>query len=179
MDITLEQVEKVRSCTGCSYEEAKAALRETGGNVLDVVILLERRRGAENPGGGDYSTRGQEEDPRDSEPSWRKPTGREVWQAIKSLLANCLAISLEIWKSGRMTCMIPLIIAVILVLVAPYVSIGLALVGLCVGYRIHISGKGTEDWGAKVNQVMDQIGDTVSDAFSQLRGDHRKSGKKK
>ena len=26
MDITLEQVEKVRSCTGASYEEAKAAL---------------------------------------------------------------------------------------------------------------------------------------------------------
>ena len=57
MDITLEQVEKVRSCTGASYEEAKAALEAAGGNVLDAVILLEQQ-GKTGPTGGDYSTRG-------------------------------------------------------------------------------------------------------------------------
>ncbi len=51
MDITLEQVEKVRSCTGASYEEAKAALEAAGGNVLDAVILLEQQ-GKTGPTGG-------------------------------------------------------------------------------------------------------------------------------
>lgn len=105
MDITLEQVEKVRSCTGATYEEAKAALEATGGNVLDAVILLEKQ-GKTGPAGGDYSTRGA-----GAEPEWpagRRPVNwREVRRALKSLLANCLAISLEIWKGGRMTCMIP------------------------------------------------------------------------
>ena len=35
MDITLEQVEKVRSCTGASYEEAKAAL-EAARKINDI-----------------------------------------------------------------------------------------------------------------------------------------------
>lgn len=104
---------------------------------------------------------------------------REVRRALKSLLTHCLAISLEIWKGGRMTCMIPLIVALILCLVAPYAVFGLALLGLCFGYTIHISGKGTEGWGDKVNQVMDQIGDVVSDAVGQFRRDRKNKRQKK
>lgn len=178
MDITLEQVEKVRSCTGASYEEAKAALEETGGNVLDAVILLEQR-GKTGPVGGDYSTRTTRPEPKSEPSGWNRPSWREVKRALKSIVTNCLAISLEIWKGGRMTCMIPLIIALILCLVEPYVALGLALIGLCFGYRIHITGKGTEEWGEKVNRVMDQIGDTVNDAFASIRGDRSKKGKKK
>lgn len=178
MEITLEQVEKVRSCTGASYEEAKAALEETGGNVLDAVILLEQR-GKSGPVGGDYSTRSAGPEPEPEAPGWRRPSWREVKRALKSIVTNCLAISLEIWKGGRMTCMIPLVIALILCLLEPYVMFGLALVGLCFGYRIHISGKGTEEWGDKVNRVMDQIGDTVSDAVSSIFGDRNKKNKKR
>lgn len=178
MNITLEQVEKVRACTGASYEEAKAALVETGGNVLDAVILLEQR-GKDGPAGGGYSTKSSDPMPEPCASARRKPEWNEVKKALKSLLANCLAISLEIWKGGRMTCMIPLIVALILCLVAPYAAVGLTLIGLCFGYRIHITGKGTEDWGGKVNQVMDQIGDTVSDAVSQFRRDRAGKQKKK
>ena len=176
MEITLEQVEKVRSCTGASYEEAKAALEETGGNVLDAVILLEKR-GRSGPAGGDYSTRGP--GPEQPGPFPRRGVNwREVRRALKSLLTHCLAISLEIWKTGRMTCMIPLIAALLLLLAAPYTVFGLTLLGLCFGYRVHISGEGTEGWGDKVNQVMDQIGDVVSDAVGQLRRDRRGRTKK-
>lgn len=177
MEITLEQVEKVRSCTGASYEEARAALEETGGNVLDAVILLEQR-GKSGPTGGDYSTRSSRPAPEPEVPGWRKPSWPEVKRALKSVVINCLAISLEIWKNGRMTCMIPLVIALILCLMEPYVVLGLALIGLCFGYRIHVSGRGTEEWGDKVNRVMDQIGDTVSDAVSSIFGDRNRKGKK-
>ena len=177
MDITLERVEKVRSCTGASYEEVKAALEAAGGNVLDAVILLEQQ-GKTGPTGGDYSTRGAGPEP-DGPVGRRAVNWREVRRALKSLLTHCLAISLEIWKGGRMTCMIPLIVALILCLVAPYAVFGLALLGLCFGYTIHISGKGTEGWGDKVNQVMDQIGDVVSDAVGQFRRDRKNKRQKK
>ena len=36
-----------------------------------------------------------------------------------------------------------------------------------------------QGWGGKVNQVMDQIGDVVSDAVSQLRGDRKHKRPKK
>lgn len=43
MEITLEQVDKVKERTGVSYAEAKSALELTSGNVLDAIILLEEK----------------------------------------------------------------------------------------------------------------------------------------
>lgn len=177
MNITLEQVEKVRHCTGCSYEEARAALAECGGNVLDAVILLERR-GEGQTSGGDYSTRASETAP-EPEKAWRRPTRHEVCRGAKKLLINCLAIALEVWRGETMTSSVPLLIAVALLLVAPYGMAVLILAGLCMGYRVHITGRGTENWGAKVNQTLDQVSDTVNDAFAQLRRDRGRHNRKK
>lgn len=43
MEITLEQVDKVKERTGVSYAEAKNALEITNGNILDAIILLEEK----------------------------------------------------------------------------------------------------------------------------------------
>ena len=176
MEITLEQVEKVRSCTGASYEEAKAALEAAGGSVLDAVILLEQRGKGGAPEGG-YSTREPSPPPEPEPARPHRLNWPEVWRALRSLMKNCLAISLEIWKRGQMTCMIPLIIAVILCVIQPYLCGALLLVGLCFGYRIHISGRGTEDWGEQLNQFADQVGDIVNDAVRQLRRDRNNTKK--
>lgn len=166
MEITLEQVEKVRGCTGVSYEEAKAALDTCGGSVLDAVILLERQ-GKDGPAAAGYSTRAPEPEPartRRSRPNWA-----EVRRAIRGLASNCLSVTVEVWKQGRLTCALPLLAALILCVLEPWVALGLLLVGLCFGYRVHVSGQGTEEWGGRVNEVSDQIGDTVHDAVSSLR----------
>ena len=174
-DITLEQVEKVRSCTGVSYQDAKDALERSGGSVLDAVILLEQE-GKSRPAGGSYSTRTGSAAPPPWSESRPRITWSGAWSALRSIARNCLAISLEVWKGGRMTCLVPLIAALILILVTPYTILALALVGLCMGYRVHISGQGTEGWGEKLNQAADQVADTVNDAVSQLR--RGKRGKK-
>ena len=43
MEVTLEQVDKVKERTGVSYAEAKSALELTNGDVLDAIILLEEK----------------------------------------------------------------------------------------------------------------------------------------
>ena len=45
MEITLEMVDQVRERTGCTYEEAKAALAGANGSVLDAIIALEQESG--------------------------------------------------------------------------------------------------------------------------------------
>lgn len=45
MDITLEMVDQVIARTGCTYEEAKAALEEANGSVLDAIIAYEKENG--------------------------------------------------------------------------------------------------------------------------------------
>ncbi len=46
MEITLEMVDQVRERTGCTYEEAKAALEGANGSVVDAVIAIEKENGA-------------------------------------------------------------------------------------------------------------------------------------
>lgn len=41
MEITLEQIETVKDRTGVSYREAKEALENTNGNVVDAIIYIE------------------------------------------------------------------------------------------------------------------------------------------
>ena len=41
MEITLEKIELVKDRTGCTYAEAKAALENADGSVVDAIIALE------------------------------------------------------------------------------------------------------------------------------------------
>ena len=41
-NITLEQVEKLRAHANVSYEDARAALEATGGDMLEAIIRLEK-----------------------------------------------------------------------------------------------------------------------------------------
>lgn len=43
MDITLEKIELVKDRTGVSYKEAKDALENTGGSVVDAIIYIEEQ----------------------------------------------------------------------------------------------------------------------------------------
>lgn len=45
MEITLEMVDQVRERTGCTYEEAKAALEAANGSVVDAIIAIEKESG--------------------------------------------------------------------------------------------------------------------------------------
>ena len=89
MNVTMEQVEKVRACTGATFEQARAALEQCGGSVLDAVILLERTGGA-----GHYSTR--PDGPEPGGESRRRPTGRDVREAARKLMQNCTAVRLDV-----------------------------------------------------------------------------------
>ena len=43
MEINLEAIDAVRERTGVSYKEAKEALEQAGGSVVDAIVLLEEK----------------------------------------------------------------------------------------------------------------------------------------
>lgn len=57
MNITMEQVEKLREYANVSYKEAREALEASGGDILQAVIELEKQGKTAAPAGGSYSTR--------------------------------------------------------------------------------------------------------------------------
>ena len=46
MEISLEAIDAVRERTGASYKEAKDALEQAGGSIVDAIVLLEERSSA-------------------------------------------------------------------------------------------------------------------------------------
>ena len=43
MKITLEQIDFLRERANVSYREAKEALEETGGDIVEALVMLERQ----------------------------------------------------------------------------------------------------------------------------------------
>lgn len=194
MELTHERVERVRQYANVSFEEAKAALEQTGGEALDAVILLERQGRVQAPAGGAWSTRlgaPPEEAPAAGlrgvpavrpRPGRRKYTSQEVGDAVKSFLRNCTKISVDIWRGDDLLVGVPLIVCVLLFIVAYQIMIPLTILGLVLRCRYHISGwEGGTDG---INRTMDQVTETVAGwtekAKEEWRGYHNggKAGKK-
>ena len=57
----IEKVERLREKANVSYEEAKAALEQTGGDLLDAIVLLERQGKVKEPAHSTFSTEYEEQ----------------------------------------------------------------------------------------------------------------------
>ena len=178
MEVTLELVEQLRQHADVSYEEAKAALEYTGGDLLEALIWLERM-GKISGGGarvGEYHSDPDAPDPRRPGPGKRpprpgqgQPEGR--WSRIwRVLTENCLECA-----RGESRFEVPLAAVIALVLFAFYVVAIALILGFCLGWRYHFTGP---ELGKKsVNDVMDQIDDTAEDIREQVRRSWKKRNK--
>lgn len=171
MDFTKEQIEKVAQFSGVTREEAWVALEQAGGSPLDAVILLERHGRSAAVPGGSWSTRSgpPPEEPNlcvkpaaapCKKPAHRKYTAKEVGDTVKNFLRNCTKITVDIWRGEDLLAGIPLVVCVLLFVVAFRLMLALAVVGLVLRCRYHISG--WEGNAADINRTMDQVTDTVA-----------------
>ena len=85
----IEKVERLRERADVTYEEAKAALEEAGGDLLDAMVILERMGKVSGPARSSYSTEYEEqkdyirvrdkvEQQKKSAPSFKHTVGRLV-----------------------------------------------------------------------------------------------------
>lgn len=150
MDVTLEQVEKLRARSDLGYEEAKALLERCGGSVLDALIELERQGRAKAPDADGAWQTGQA--PPDNKPrsgvkvititgsSWEN-----FWKDAKCLLGRAWDIlkhlpeyRLAIKKNGRAAATMPLWVALTLLLLVYHITVPLVILGLILGYRYRV-----------------------------------------
>ena len=52
--VTLEQVERLRQYENITYDEAKKALEEAKGDMLEAIIILEKQNLIQEPENGGY-----------------------------------------------------------------------------------------------------------------------------
>ena len=167
MAITLDQVEKLTNKTNVSYEEAKNALEQTDGDLLDAIILLEQQGKATATPGGFYAT--PDADKADTESANGRRSFAEgykkVLKAIGRFLTKVITVGsnnyLDVSQDGRPVLSIPILAFGLLLIIAFWLILPLMLIGLFFRYRYQVRGK--ELGNEKVNQALDK----TADAFQQ------------
>lgn len=183
MEITLEQVERLREKADVSYAQAKEALEYSGGNLLDALIYLEEKGAIPRAQGAYYSTRGEstasaQESGADDLPVVVREEKKQrpkagIFRRIRyALLDN----ELEIWRKDQPVTSLPVLILILLLVFAFWVTVPLLILGLFLGFRYRFSGPDLER--DSINDVMGNVADSAADlgrqVMDELRSQHDK-----
>lgn len=190
MEITLEMVERLREKAGVGYGQAKEALEYSGGNLLDALIYLEETGAIPRTDSAYYSTR-SETPPASAEPIPVQPPDREskrdagspprpkqgcVRRFFLALRRWLIDNELEIWRHDQPITALPVLILVLLLCSAPYLTIPALLVGLFLGFRYRFSGPDLER--DSLNGMIGDLASTAADlgrqVMDELRAQHDK-----
>ncbi len=147
----LEKIEKLRERAQVTYDEAREALEQAGGDLLDALILLEKHGKVPPPqGGGYYRSEGsiggpelggpqQEERSRDQRSSQATNNFKEAlekfWNFFSGLLKKGNTTSFEILKDKEHVASFPVTVLALLLLFAPWVTLPLIIIGLFLGFH--------------------------------------------
>lgn len=180
MEITLELVERLREKAYVSYALAKEALEYSGGNLLDALIYLEEKGVIPRAEGAYYSTKG--EAPSAVPPSESLPVQLSVQKKtsepprgqksggcrrfITTLRRWLIDNELEIWRHNQPITALPVLILLLLLCCAPWVTVPILLLGLFLGLRYRFSGPDLEREG--LNNMMGSVADTAADLGRQV-----------
>ena len=190
MEITLEQVERLREKADVSYGQAKAALEYSGGNLLDALIYLEEQGVIPRPEDAYYSTKNETPTPPPQElpvlqvkpeSKQKKHKRRGVRHLLRWLRRILLDNELEIWRKGQPITAVPMLILLILVFCLPWIAIPLLILGLFLGFRYQIAGPDLEN--DTINGMMDSAASTAADVgrqvMDELKNQHEKYNNRK
>jgi hypothetical protein len=164
--ITIEQVEKLKKYTGVSYAQAKEALEQTDGDILEAVILLEKQQKIQPHGEKTVIETKFEEKKNDSDKSEKKSkdselneTFRDLGRFLKDLLHKGNTNRFDVIKDKKVVMMIPMTLFVLLILFAFWFMLPLLVIGLFFGYGYRFSGADLEK--TNVNEAVDKVSDVT------------------
>jgi hypothetical protein len=171
-----DSVEKLRERANVSYEDARAALDASGDDLLEALILLEKQ-GKVNPpaGGGAYTSKAEPEAPRQGNGGRKAEEKGESFTEIMNRFGNWFAgviqagcaNQFEVARNGKRMVSVPVIVLVLLLVFAFWVTIPLLVVGLFCGCRYSFSGDDVK--GINVNGVMDSAANAAEGLKQEIR----------
>lgn len=159
----LEQIEKLRERANVTYDEARAALEAADGDLLEALIYLEKQ-GKVNPppGGGFYSTSGipsgeereggQQREGSSGAEQERQSASDSFMQTVEKIGKFCAKLihranntTFEVLKENESKAKVPVTVLALLVILAPYITLPLIVIGLFFGFHYRFVGMGFSD----------------------------------
>jgi len=183
--VTLEQVEQLREHANVTYDEARIALENADGDVLQALIDLERQGKVTPPeGGGKYTSTPllTQDNPKKEEQSGKRydqhgGSDREssaFRQSMRRFFHWCGEVIhkgninfLIVERNGEHVMKIPVTILVLLLFLAFWVVLPLMIIGLFFSFRYSFHGP---DLGCdKVNNAMNSVARAAEDIKNDMK----------
>jgi len=180
----LEKVEKLRERANVTFAEAKAALDNCGGDILDALIYLENQGKVTAPASGGYysgaslpsQTNNVNNGNYNTNTGNSGGTGEEFSDLLKRFGAFCLKMlnkgisnNLVATKGEQHLFSCPVLVVILLAIFFFWVTIPLFIISLFCGFRYHFTGN---DLGKdSVNSVMDSATNVVDDVKRSFTND--------
>lgn len=179
MEQTMEKVECLREKTGCTYTEAKTALQENNGDLLEALCWLEQH-GKTQLAGASCSTEHREAPKAEAEPEAEKAQAgpgpfrrgcRDLLNSLADLLHKGNQNELVMTnREGRREFGVPVTLFVILLFVAFWVVVPLMIVALFFGNRFSFHGPdlGKEEINNAMGKATD-FAESVKQEFTEKK----------
>ena len=169
----LEKVERLREKANVSYEAAKAALEQAGGDLLDAMILLERQGKVKAPSRSTFSTKYEEQAEyvkvRDKVEEQEKAApnfGRTLGRLFRRFIGFIKNTSFQVIRGEKTIINMPTILFAILLFFFWEALAPIMVIALFFGIRY--SFKGQEE-AEKVNTFLNRAGAFADDVKEELK----------
>lgn len=152
MEISLEKIELVKDRTGVSYKEAKDALEQTEGNVVDAIILIE--------------------DAIDDKTNTKFNKEKvEIFEKIKEAIKKGNVSKIQFTRDGEVLLNIPVNVGILGGVVFPWAAIAGTVAALAVKCNIEIIKDNGEvvDINEMTGGRFDDIRVKAGDAFEDIK----------
>lgn len=134
-NITLEQIDLIVERTKVSFTDARAALEQTDGNIVEALLLLEKEQKVK------------------PNPNQRKHS--EAKKNVKDFLAKIHATRFILRKQEMTYMNIPLSIALLAIILSFHFSIVALIIALVYGVKMEFQGN--NDVAIKINKTVEKI----------------------
>ena len=150
----MQMVEKLREYADVTYEEAKAALDEANGDLLEAVILLERQGKTKKPEQSTYTTKAEEQpqyqDVRERIEQQEKKAsdgfGRKTGRAVKKMVNILRRNFFQVTRSDNLLFQMPAWVFALILLFFWETVIPVMLIALFFGIRYSFDGGDGADY---------------------------------
>ena len=97
---------------------------------------------------------------------------KELLLAAADLLRHCTVNQFEVWRNGELMTALPVLVLILLVVLAYWISLPLLVIGLLFGCRYRFSGPDLDK--NKVGETVNRVSDSVRDAVGQVRDEFQR-----
>lgn len=168
----IEKVERLRERANVTYEEARAALEMTGGDLLDAIVLLEKQGKLKEPAHSTFSTEYEEQKAyikvRDKVEEQEKSApnfGRTIGKLFRGIINFIKETTFIVKKGEEVYFKMPTLVFVLLLLFFWEILAPVMVIALFFDIRYSFGG---EKEAEKANFILNRAGDFANDVRSEF-----------